>query len=191
MQKTTLKIQEDLLLKYIRAKDTNMPVLMKEVFSANARLEMKLQTQNISFPSLTLGLENITEVLVTTFSKSYEKVHTFCLKDTLKNNEDTLTCHWIVCMREKNSGNVRIGYGLYDWIFTSGENTKVKHLIITIEEMFKLEKEYSSAFFEWLEGLSYPLCSIETFFKNSPQNEEVQTIENYFRKVETKKQETI
>ncbi|NQY23643.1 MAG: hypothetical protein HRT41_06390 [Campylobacteraceae bacterium] len=191
MHETTIKKQEDLVRKYIRAKDTNMPALMKEVFSSNARLEMKLQTQNISFPSFTLGLENITEVLVTTFAKSYEKVYTFCLSDSLKNNEETLTCHWIVCMREKNSGKVRIGYGIYDWVFTIGENTKVKHLIITIEEMFSLEKKHSSVFLEWLEGLSYPFCSIETFFKNSPKMEEVQSIENYFRKVETKKQETI
>ena len=57
--------------------------------------------------------------------------------------------------------------------------------------MFSLEKKHSSVFLEWLEGLSYPFCSIETFFKNSPKMEEVQSIENYFRKVETKKQETI
>ena len=160
MHETTIKNQEDLVRKYIRAKDTNMPALMKEVFSSNARLEMKLQTQNISFPSFTLGLENITEVLVTTFAKSYEKVHTFCLSDSLINNEETLTCHWIVCMREKNSGNIRIGYGIYDWIFTIGENTKVKHLIITIEEMFSLKKKHSSVFYEWLEELSYPFCTL-------------------------------
>ena len=161
-----------------------MPALMCEVFSANARLEMKLQTDNISFPSLTLGLENITEVLVTTFAKSYEKVHTFCLSDSLKNTENTLTCYWLVCMREKGSGNVRIGYGLYDWVFTEGENTKVKHLTITIEEMFRLEKECSSVFFEWIDGISYPLCTVEKVFKNSPKMEELQSIANYFRKVE-------
>jgi len=191
MDARKIKTQEDLVLKYIQSKDKNMPHLMSEVFDSNASLEMKLQTKNISFPSQTLGLENITEVLVTTFAKSYEEVHTFCITDTLKNNEDTLTCHWIVCMREKGSRNARIGYGLYNWVFTSGENTKVKHLIITIEEMSKLEKEYSSVFFKWVEELSYPFCTVEKVFKNSPKIKEVQSLENYFKKVETRKKETV
>ena len=182
MDEMTIKTQQDLVLKYICAKDKNRPHLMSEVFTSNASLEMKLQTQNISFPSQTTGLENITEVLVSTFSESYEKVHTFCISDTIKNHEQMLTSDWIVCMSEKSSGDVRIGYGVYDWIFTKDENTKVKHLTIKIEEMFTLEKEYSSIFFDWVGELSYPLCNLETVFKNSPKIEALKSIENYFRK---------
>ena len=57
--------------------------------------------------------------------------------------------------------------------------------------MSKLEKEYSSAFFKWVEELSYPFCTVEKVFKNSPKIKEVQSLENYFKKEETRKKETV
>jgi len=181
MDETIIKTQQELVLKYICAKDKNRPHLMDEVFTSNATLEMKLKTQNIFFPSRTLGIENITDVLVTKFSQSYEQVYTFCLIDTINNSSQILKSDWIVCMREKKSGDIRIGYGVYNWFFTKDEEPLVKHLTIQIEEMITMEKEYSTLFFNWVEKLDYPLCSLEQLFKKSPNFRAIKSIQKYFR----------
>ena len=142
---------------------------------------MKLKTQNISFPSSTMGLDDITEVLVTKFSQSYEQVYTFCLTDTINNSAEILKSDWIVCMREKVSGDIRIGYGVYNWFFTKEEEPLVKHLTIHIEEMITMEKEYSTLFFKWVKTLDYPLCSHERLFKKSPNFKAIKSIQKYFR----------
>lgn len=182
MDESKIKTQQDLVLKYICAKDKNRPHLMGEVFTSDAILEMKLKTQNISFPSQTFGLENITEVLVTKFSQSYEQVYTFCLTETINNSSQLFKSDWIVCMREKRSGEIRIGYGVYNWFFTKEEEPLVRHLTIQIEEMFTMEKEYSTLFFNWVEKLEYPLCSLEQLFKKSPKFRAIQSIQKYFGK---------
>jgi len=181
MDEMTIKTQQDLVLKYICAKDKNRPHLMDEVFANNATLEMKLKTQNISFPSQTVGLDNITEVLVTKFSQSYENVHTFCLTDTMDNASQILKSDWIVCMQEKRSGDIRIGYGVYNWFFTQDDEPLVKHLTIQIEEMITMEEEYSMLFFDWVRKLDYPLCSLEQLFKKSPNFRAIKSVQKYFR----------
>jgi len=181
MDESVNKKHQDLVLKYICAKDKNRPHLMDEVFTDTATLEMKLKTQNISFPSQTVGLENITEVLVSKFSQSYKNVYTFCLTDTMNNASEILKSDWIVCMQEKNSGDVRIGYGIYNWFFTKDEEPLVKHLTIQIEEMITMEEEYSTLFFDWVRKLDYPLCSLEQLLNKSPNFRAINSVQKYFR----------
>ena len=64
---------------YLRAKDENRPHLMKRVFAETAELEMTVETDAISFPPLTVGVDEITRVLVRDFDQINENVYTFCL----------------------------------------------------------------------------------------------------------------
>ena len=69
MLEESLKDQENIINRYISAKDKNKPHLMKEAFTPSARLEMKVESKNISFPSSTIGLDAITDVLVSKFNQ--------------------------------------------------------------------------------------------------------------------------
>ena len=174
------KQYEDLLVKYICAKDKNKPSLMKEVFTDSSSLQMNLKTQNISFPAKTIGLKNITDVLVDNFNKNYENIFTFCLKDTMKYQDNGLTCDWVVCMKDKINAEIRIGYGEYNCCFTSDSCTKVKLLCIKIEEMFVLKNQTIRPILNWLDDVSYPLCESEELFENAPNIEMInQIIKNY------------
>jgi hypothetical protein len=64
---------------YILAKDGNRPWLMGRAFAENARLEMLVETDAISFPSTATGVGAITDVLVRGFARDYENVYTLCL----------------------------------------------------------------------------------------------------------------
>jgi hypothetical protein len=64
---------------YIRAKDENRPHLMPSAFASDASLATRVETENISFPPASKGIEEITQVLVRDFGLAYENIYTFCL----------------------------------------------------------------------------------------------------------------
>jgi hypothetical protein len=85
-----LKIKKEKISQYLYAKDNNKPHLMKDVFVPNAKLDIRigeLKSNNISFPSQTISLCEITKVLINNFNKTYENVYTFCLDDTFVENK--------------------------------------------------------------------------------------------------------
>ena len=138
---------------YIKAKDESKPMLMRDVFSANATLEMKVQSENISFPESVIGLSEITDTLVRNFNESYENIYTFCFTDSVRDESSVLACRWLVGMTDKNSGSARVGVGNYRWEF---ENGLAKSLIIVIETMIVLPQKNQIEVMSWLGGLPYP-----------------------------------
>ena len=159
---------------YIYAKDNNKPHLMKDVFTKFAKLDIKLNSNNISFPSETIGLEEITTVLVNDFNKTYENVYTLCLEDTFEEKENTIQCKWFVIMTDKTTKEIRVGYGLYLWHFNN------KHLVnklnITIEKMIILETMYNNEIFNWIKQLPYPWCDNKIAYKNMPTINELSSL---------------
>lgn len=152
---------------YIYAKDNNKPHLMDSIFKSSAKLDIILNSDNISFPSQTIGLEKITTVLINDFNKTYENVYTLCIEDTLIESKNTLQCKWLVVMSEKDSKQIRVGYGLYLWNFDCDE-ILVDNLTITIEQMNILDKKHTNEIFNWINKLSYPCCTSEALFKTIP-----------------------
>ncbi|SFG53423.1 hypothetical protein [Neptunomonas qingdaonensis] len=145
-----------LISQYIKAKDNNKPHLMKRVFSQHATLEMSVQTDNISFPAKVTGLDNITQTLVCEFNTTYENIYTLCLTDTVQQNQNQLNCRWIVCMTEKTSGSLRLGYGDYQWGFEKNVPCLANHLVITIEHMVILPQALQPDVLSWFDKLPYP-----------------------------------
>lgn len=145
-----------LISRYIKAKDESKPHLMTSVFSEESTLRMKVQTDNISFPSEVSGLDEITETLVRGFNQSYENIYTVCLSDTVEQCEDTLSCRWLVGMTEKASGLSRVGFGDYQWSFDGECPNRVSHLTILIEDMIVLPLEDQAEVMSWFDNLSYP-----------------------------------
>jgi hypothetical protein len=104
---------------------------MKRVFAETAKLEMTVETTAISFPPLTVGVDEITRVLVRDFDQINENVYSFCLTNPPSSSVDTFACRWIVGMSDKAIGAIRIGCGHYDWSFqiggVSGRKTRNCH----------------------------------------------------------------
>jgi len=149
---------KNLIEMYIKAKDCNKPVLMKKVFNNNAVLQMIVKSDNISFPSNVQGEENITNTLVKDFSNKFENVYTICIEDSIKIENNTLTCHWLVTMSDKANTEIKMGYGEYIWTF---KEDKVSSLVIQIDEMNILEISRLDEIMEEVNSLSYPWCKKE------------------------------
>jgi hypothetical protein len=153
---------------YLRAKDENRPHLMKLVFADTAKLEMIVETDAISFPPLTNGVDGITRV-VRDFGQVYENIYTFCLTNPPAGNAGIFACRWMVGMSERATGAIRIGCGHYDWSFQIGEPYLVEKLRITINTMQVLPSECLHPVMEWLSALPYPWCRPSEAVRGMPR----------------------
>jgi hypothetical protein len=179
MRANEIERHKKIMQYYIRAKDDNKPHMMQSVFTDSATLEMKVKSGSISFPASSIGLNDITNVLVRNFSQTYENVYTFCLSDSLDSQERAMSCDWLVGMSERDGGNVRIGCGRYDWTFNDEKNPLANHLTIIIEQMLVFTPEYEKQIMEWLEGMPYPFCDSETALQSMPDIDPLKIIRNY------------
>ena len=155
------------ILIYLRAKDESRPHLTKFVFAETAKLEITVETDTISFPPLTHGVNAITQVL-RDFGQIYENIYTFCLADPPKGNTGRYACPWIVGMSERAGGSVRIGCGYYDWSFENNEPHLVDGLAIRIKMMKVLPSDCLRPVMDWLSSLPYPWCSASEAIKEMP-----------------------
>ena len=159
------------IFSYIRAKDQNRPWLMRRAFAKAATLKMIVNTGAISFPPLSDGIDSITEVLVRRFALSFENVLTFCLAEPPKEDARSFSCPWIVGMSEKENGAVRVGCGIYEWLFQADEPFLARELTITIEFMQVLPTVTLDPIMAWLSGLPYPWCPASTAVASAPRVE--------------------
>ncbi len=188
----TIETQKNSIQSYIRAKDDNKPHLMKVAFTDSATLEMKVKTDNISFPAETIGLDAMSNVLVRNFSQTFENVYTFCLSDSFVSQGNVLSCDWLVCMSERDGGKVRVGAGKYDWHFQDEENrtaningivsTLATKLVITIEQMLILSPDHSDQIMEWAGKLPYPFSDSEQMIEYIPDLESLDMITEFLNK---------
>ncbi|MEH6472446.1 MAG: hypothetical protein V7752_14455 [Halopseudomonas sp.] len=154
--------------RYIKAKDNNKPHLMEAVFSQQATLKMDVQTDNISFPADVSGVEQITQTLVCEFNSTYENIYTLCLADTLQQTSTTLNCRWLVCMTEKVSGALRVGFGDYRWRFEDQPPQLACELTIVIDTMTILPDEALPAVMHWFDQQPYPWTRSSELLQSMP-----------------------
>lgn len=147
---------QELVSRYIKAKDNSKPHLMTAVFTQQATLKMVVKTDNISFPADVSGEEQITQTLVSEFNSTYENIYTLCLSDTLRQAGKTLNCRWLVCMTEKSSGALRVGCGDYRWRFEGDAPALANELTIVIETMVMFPHQARSEVIHWFDRQPYP-----------------------------------
>lgn len=162
---------------YIRAKDENRPHLMPNAFAPDASLEMRVETENISFPPASKGIEPITQVRVRDFGLAHENIYTFCLDGAPSEGEPDFHCRWLVGMSVKETKSVRVGCGTYDWQFGAGE--LVQHLTITIKTMLILSSDHHRQVMNWLSHLPYPWCPGEVAAKGMPPISELNKVRQF------------
>lgn len=162
---------EELLRDYIRAKDENRPHLIPRVFCESACLEMRVKTQNISFPAVSQGAATIADVLSRRFNQTYENIYTFYLDKPVAGSANppaVFACDWLVGMSEKATGAVRVGCGRYEWVFQQDAPHCVERLAITIEAMQTLPAWRLPDVLAWLLGLDYPWSSARAVYDSAP-----------------------
>lgn len=166
----SLRTPESVLRGYFRAKDENRPHLLDGVFAPSAEVVIRNQSENIAFPAVTQGRSAIAEVLVRSFTLSYENIYSFYLgrPEALAHE---FTCAWLVGMSERSSGSVRVGCGTYDWAFESKAPGLASGLTITIEAMQVLPVSEFDTVFAWLGSLSYPWSSAASALRDMPRHE--------------------
>lgn len=159
---------ESLVRAYVLAKDFHRPHLLARVFASDARLEMTVATDTISFPGVTEGLAGIIDVLVRTFGQTYENVYTFCLTSPDQVDGAEFSCDWLVGMSATADGAVRVGCGHYHWRFSAASPTRVTALNIAIEAMEVLAPDALDPVMQWLAALSHPWCPADTVLRSMP-----------------------
>jgi hypothetical protein len=172
----------DVISTYIHAKDGNRPWLMQRAFAQDAVLEMDVKTDAISFPALTTGMTDITETLVRGFGQDYENVYTFCMGSPPARNMNEFSCDWLVAMSSKESGELRVGCGRYDWFFRAldtSDECLIEKLKIIIEKMQVLPPEHLAAIMSWMSELPYPWCPVEVATRTMPKLQGFAEIADY------------
>jgi hypothetical protein len=143
---------------YFRAKDGNRPHLLGQVFTPDARLEINNASASITFPAVTQGIEGIADVLVRQFGRTYENVYSFYLSQP-EGAPRQFKCSWLVGMTDKQSRDVRVGCGTYEWSFVYEPEPRASGLVISIQAMQVFAPSAQSEVLAWLEQLPYPWAS--------------------------------
>ncbi|KQQ54103.1 hypothetical protein ASF84_20150 [Pseudomonas sp. Leaf127] len=152
---------------YILGKDGNRPDLLRQAFTPEARVEMVVRTDAISFPAHLEDRAAIAETLVRRFNQTYENIYTFCVGEPPVADAPAHTCKWFVGMSDKQTGEVRVGCGEYHWQFDP-RSEHVTHLTIQIETMQVIPAAELAPVMDWLQGLSYPWCPATQATRQAP-----------------------
>jgi hypothetical protein len=147
--------------------------LLGKAFSGDANVEIELETTAVSFPPSISGLDEIGSVLVRQFGLTYENVYTFCLADPPDQSSASFACPWLVGMSSKADGSVRIGTGIYIWIFARDH---IQTLEIKVDEMLVLPPTALAPIMGWLSALPYPWCAAELALREAPQIEDLRPL---------------
>lgn len=184
--KENLVLFRTLVSQYIQAKDNNKPHWMPQTFDDQATLTMAVKTSAIDFPAQTEGCSAISQLLVKDFNQNYENVYTLCLNDTITLQDNKLSCLWLVGMTDKQTGNIKVGCGRYDWEFSASQQPttevlRVTRLHIGLEQMEILPQIYSEDIFSWLSNSPYPWVSTTTILQDIPDLPELQPVQSYIQ----------
>ncbi|SOE63541.1 hypothetical protein SAMN05446635_2354 [Burkholderia sp. OK233] len=140
---------------YIDAKDNTHANRIAEAFAPDAVLTISLATSNIAFPARTVGANAIAKTLVTDFGAQYAQCRTYYVCDSLAVENDTIEAlPWLVVMRERATGALRVGHGVYRWSFDGTPAVTAFHIHIARMDVVP---DADGTLLEALQdGLSYP-----------------------------------
>lgn len=173
----------DAIRTYIHAKDGNRPYSLRRAFAETVALEMVVKTDAIAFPASATGLDSVTRILIHSFARDFENVYTFCLTLPPKLDLPRFSCDWLVGMSSKDSGDIRVGCGRYDWFFQASGARLVEKLVIAIERMRVLPPDALDPVMSWLSDLPYPWCPPRSAIAGMPNIPELAEIAEYIRRI--------
>ena len=157
----------DVLEAYVRGKDGHRPDLAAPAFADDARLEVVNHASTIAFPATTEGRDAIVDVLVTQFGRTHTDVRSFYL-GVPGRDATRFACDWLVGMRVRADGGVRVGCGRYDWTLRPAPAWCATALTITIDAMQALPASAAPVILGWLRALPYPWTSAAEAVASAP-----------------------
>jgi len=144
-----------LLETYIDAKDNTRAERIAEAFARDAVLTISLATSTIAFPARTLGADAIAKTLVIDFGAQYTRCRTYYVGDSFAVQRGVIDAlPWLVVMRERASGALRVGHGVYRWTFD--ETPSVVGFHIHIARMDVIPDPDGALLDALQQGLDYP-----------------------------------
>ncbi|MEH6443788.1 MAG: hypothetical protein V7784_07820 [Oceanospirillaceae bacterium] len=150
----------DILEKYIRGKDQNQSAILEEIYTKNAKVLFDIKVDTIVFPAEIVGSVNIANTLSRDFNKRHDYVKTYYLTDQSKQfcADNIRDQQWLVIMRDKQTGEIKIGTGIYDWYFSErqGGCLAVAEHKITIAVMLSLPSQCIDLLNVLQQNLPYP-----------------------------------
>ncbi len=146
---------KDVLSRYMDGKDNIKPDVLQTSFSVDGIVTFEINTPNISFPDEIVGNRRISEVMFGDFHELFGQVKSYYLDQdfSLLNACKVVNQHWLVSMREKATGNTRVGSGTYNWLFEKkNQRWTIKRVHIVIDHMVSFEDNSG-----WLDRLQSEL----------------------------------
>jgi hypothetical protein len=144
---------------YIRAKDENQSERIFDCFAADAELTFEIATDAIDFPRHVTGAPAIAKALVTNFGERFDRCRTYYICTAPEADADGICAMpWLVAMRQKDNGALRLGKGTYRWRIAgmSDESARIVGLHIAIERMDVIDDPGSVRLQSLHDMLSYP-----------------------------------
>ena len=160
---------------YFRGKDGNRSHLLSRVFTPDARLEVNNASTSITFPAITHGSEAIADVLVRQFCRNNENVYSFYLSKP-QGMVERFSCSWFVGMTDRQTTELRIGCGTYEWNFVYEPAPRASGLVISIKVMQVLPASLRPEVLAWLEQLPYPWATATAVLHSAPALEELSPV---------------
>ncbi|WP_322073473.1 nuclear transport factor 2 family protein [Burkholderia cepacia] len=151
---------------YLRAKDLNRPALIADCFAADAELSFSLANDDIDFPQRVTGAAAIARTLVEEFGERFERCRTYyvCTEPEV-DPHGVSRMSWLVAMRQKDNGALRIGHGTYRWQFTpdSEGGARIAALHIHIARMDTIDDPKSTKLDALHAAFGYPWLPAHAF----------------------------
>ncbi|WP_423761241.1 nuclear transport factor 2 family protein [Burkholderia sp. NLJ2] len=151
---------------YLRAKDLNRPALIADCFAADAELSFSLANDDIDFPPRVTGAAAIARTLVEEFGERFERCRTYYVcTEPVVDEHGVSGMSWLVVMRQKDNGALRIGHGTYRWQFAcDGERVaRITALHIHIARMDTIDDPQSVKRDALHAAFGYPWLPVQAF----------------------------
>lgn len=183
---TNNKITE-LLAKYVEGKDLDRHKILEEIYCQTATVSFEIIADNINFPREIYGNIEIAKILSSEFNKKYDFIRTYYLSSHFPDIDSLLISqqNWLVIMRDKTSGNIRVGTGYYNWEFESKKKTeyKIKHHKIFIYTMLELPSESLGLLHDLQRKFTYPWIEKEIVVQSLEPFDDFKIITNYLKQM--------
>ena len=153
---------------YLRAKDLTRPALSADCVAADAELSFSLANDDIDFPPRVTGAAAIARTLVEEFGERFERCRTYyvCMEPNV-DAHGVSNMRWLVVMRQKDNGALRIGHGTYRWQFAgddaSADVARIAALHIHIARMDTVDDPQSLKLDALQAAFGYPWLPAKSF----------------------------
>ncbi|WP_153305815.1 hypothetical protein [Desulfogranum mediterraneum] len=174
-----------ILEQYIHGKDDDRYPLLEEIYDQEALLSFSVRTAGITFPERIEGNREIARVLSADFNTKYKEVRTYYLApvSACRISLAVTAQPWLVLMRERTGGLLKVGCGLYDWHFCQAPDSsqQIRSHRITIAEMIDLPDQSDQLLAHLQQQLPYPWTDRQTVVSLLARYEELSDLVRYLQ----------